>query len=154
VPLLRPNSRRPKRIELNTPIVPRAIMEAVCEEAGQWLGHPLPRRWIRELTCRANTIYANNPRFRRKIHARDEQGRDYLWSFARHWLAGLILKQRPHDYTRLPASFSIGQPLPVRAAIPSERPKAPARISPPIHRRTPSASARHSAFAAMHFSFP
>jgi hypothetical protein len=48
----RPTAQRSiPRIESDTPIVPRAIMEAVCEEAGVWLGQPLPRRWIRELTA-------------------------------------------------------------------------------------------------------
>ncbi len=65
----RPAWRRVPRIELDTPIVPRAVAEGVCEEAGLWLGQPLPRRWVRELTARANTIYAHNPRFRRKIRA-------------------------------------------------------------------------------------
>jgi len=32
------------RIELDTPIVPRAVAEGVWEEAGVWLGQPLPRR--------------------------------------------------------------------------------------------------------------
>ena len=44
------------RIESDTAIVPRAVMEAVWEEAAVWLGQPLPRRWIRELTAHANTI--------------------------------------------------------------------------------------------------
>ena len=59
--------QRIPRIESDTPILPRAVMEAVCEEAGVWLGQPLPRRWIRELTARANAVYARNPRFRRKV---------------------------------------------------------------------------------------
>ncbi len=74
----RPAWRRVPRIELDTPIVPRAVAEGVCEEAGLWLGQPLPRRWVRELTARANTIYAHNPRFRRKVRANGVSGRDYL----------------------------------------------------------------------------
>src|SRR3989442_11855097 len=85
--------QRIPRIESDTPIVPRAVMEAVCEEAGVWLGQPLPRRWIRELTARANTVYAHNPRFRRKVRARGARGRDYLWAFTRHWLTGLMWEQ-------------------------------------------------------------
>ena len=40
----RPVRRRVPRIELDTPIVPRAVAEGVWEEAGVWLGQPLPRR--------------------------------------------------------------------------------------------------------------
>jgi len=40
----RPARRRVPRIELDTPIVPRAVAEGVWEEAGLWLGQPLPRR--------------------------------------------------------------------------------------------------------------
>jgi hypothetical protein len=40
----RPARRRVPRIELDTPIVPRAVAEGVWEEAGAWLGQPLPRR--------------------------------------------------------------------------------------------------------------
>ena len=50
--------QRIPRIDSDTPIVPRAIIAAVCEEAGLWLGQPLPRRWLRELTARANVVYA------------------------------------------------------------------------------------------------
>src|SRR5207248_10130975 len=92
----RPAAQLPSapRTESDTPIVPRAVMEAVCEEAGVWLGHPLPRRWIRELTAYANTVYAHNPRFRRKVRALGNGGRDYLWAFVRHWLAGLRSEER------------------------------------------------------------
>ncbi len=38
----RPARPRVPRIELDTPIVPRAVAEGVCEEAGLWLGQPLP----------------------------------------------------------------------------------------------------------------
>jgi len=37
-------------MELETPLRPRAVAEAVWEEAGVWLEQPLPRRWLRELS--------------------------------------------------------------------------------------------------------
>ena len=101
--------RRCPRIELETPIVPRAVAECVCEEASAWLHEPLPRRWIRELTARANTVYAHNDRFRRHIRGNADRGRDYLWMFMRHWLAALVRAHRPQLYSRFPASFSVGQ---------------------------------------------
>src|SRR3989441_11173447 len=40
------------------------------------------------------------------------KGRDYLWAFARHWLAGLIWERRPHLDALLPSSYCRGHPLP------------------------------------------
>ena len=143
------------RIESDTPIVARAIMEAVCEEAGVWLGQPLPRRWIRELTARANAVYARNPRFRRKVRASGDSGRDYLWTFTRHWLAGLMWERRPQSHTRLPNSYGVGHPLPPKPSVPSRRPKTARRIPPSARLRSPPRSAPgYACAAAAHFPFP
>src|SRR5437773_2848981 len=131
--------QRIRRIESDTPIVPRAVMEAVCEEAGVWLGQPLPRRWVPELTAYANTVYAHNPRFRRKVRAPGNRGRDYLWAFTRHWLAGLMWERRPQLHARLPNSYSVGHPLPPKPAAPHNRLKAVRRIPPPARPRPHSA---------------
>jgi hypothetical protein len=104
------------RIAMETPLVPAAVAAAVCEEASIWLDEPLPRWWRRVLIRRANAIYARNPQFRRKIRGRDTHGRDWLWAFTRHWLAGLMLKHRPDLHERLPSSYQVGQPLPEETA--------------------------------------
>src|SRR6266567_4168166 len=140
--------QRIPQIESDTPIVPRAIMEAVCEEAGIWLGQPLPRRWIRELAARANAVYAHNPRFRRKVRARGNSGRDYLWAFTRHWLSGLMWERRPQLHARMPNSYSVGHPLPPKPTVPSVRPKTIRRIPPSARMRLPSRPAPDYAFAA------
>jgi hypothetical protein len=145
-----PRSPRVPRIELDTPLVPWALMEAVCEEAGVWLGHPLPRRWIRELTARANTIYAHNPRFRRKVQGAGNRGRDFLWAFARHWLAGLAYERRPALYAKLPASYCVGHPLPPKPSVPERLLKsAPSGL--PLRRRRPAPG--YAFAAAAHFPF-
>src|SRR3989442_143487 len=147
--------QRIPRIESDTPIVPRAVMEAVCEEAGVWLGQPLPRRWIRELTARANAVYAHNPRFRRKVRARGGSGRDYLWAFTRHWLTGLMWERRPQLHARLPNTYCVGHPLPPKPTVPSVRPKTIRRIPPAARLCSPPRPAPDYAFAAAaHFPFP
>ena len=147
--------QRLPRIESDTPIVPRAVMEAVCEEAGVWLGRPLPRRWLRELTARANAVYARNPRFRRKVRAKGDSGRDYLWSFTRHWLAGLMWERRPQLQARLLNSYNVGQPLPPKPFVPSRRPKTIRKIPPSTRLRPTPRPATNQAFAAAaHFHFP
>jgi len=143
------------RIELDTPIVPRAIAAAVIEEAGVWLGQPLPRRWIRELTAYANTVYAHNPRFRRKVRGQGTRGRDYLWAFVRHWLAGLMWERRPQLHAHLPNNYCVGHPLPPKPTVPSVRPKTIRSFLPSARLRPPPRPAPDYAFAAAaHFPFP
>jgi hypothetical protein len=101
-------------IERDTPIVPGAVAKAVWHEASAWLDVELPREWIRRLAIRANVIYFHNPRFRRKIRGPGNTGRDWLWIFARHWLAAMIRRRSPQLYARLPASYSVGCDLPDR----------------------------------------
>ena len=143
------------RIELDTPIVPSAIAVAVVEEAGVWLGQPLPRRWIRELTAYANTIYAHNPRFRRKVRGQGNTGRDYLWAFTRHWLAGLMWERRPQLHARLPNTYCVGHPLPPKPIVPPVRAKTVRSFPPAARQRPAPRPAPDYAFAAAaHFPFP
>jgi hypothetical protein len=101
-------------IERDTPIIPGAVAGAVWQEAGVWLDVELPREWIRRLAVRADVIYFHNPRFCRKIRGQGNTGRDWLWTFTRHWLAAMIQRRDYDLYTRLPASYSIGRDLPNR----------------------------------------
>ena len=111
----RPSRRRRKPrtgIEADTPLVPRAVATAVVEEAGVWLHQELPPEWVNKLVTRANTLYARHARFRRRLNAPGNAGRDWLWAFTRHWLAALLLKHRPDQHTRLPPGYQIGRALP------------------------------------------
>jgi len=101
-----------KRIDADTPIVPSAVAVAVWEEASSWLGAELPLSWIGQLTERANNIYANNSRFRSLLRHDGNAGRDWLWAFTRHWLAGLLWKYRRELHARLPSSYGVGRALP------------------------------------------
>ena len=118
MPLLtsgRPARRRrkpPMGIEAETPLVPRVVAAGVLAEAGVWLHQELPPGWVNVLVARANTLYARNARFRRRLQAPGNTGRDWLWAFTRHWLAALLLKHRPDQYTRLPPGYQIGRALP------------------------------------------
>jgi hypothetical protein len=102
------------RIEADTPIVPRAVVESVWEEACVWLGEELPRGWVWRLTAQANAIYARNPRFRQTLRREGKAGRDWLWAFTRHWLAAMIWKHRRDLHARLPAAYNVGRELPDR----------------------------------------
>ena len=97
------------RIEDDTPIVPRAAAELVCEEASLWLGEPFPRAWVAELAEHANAVYQHNARFRRLLGKR---GNILLVAFMRHWLCGLLDSRRPDLCQRLPNSYAVGEDLP------------------------------------------
>ena len=92
----------------DTPLVPRAAAEAVWEEACLLVGEELPREWIALLIEKSETIYGRSTRFRCRLRSPDHSGRDWLWAFMRHWLADLVLEQRPAWYSRLPARYAVG----------------------------------------------
>ena len=101
------------QFQSQTSIAPHSIASAVVEEASRWLGTPLPRRWVRELTARAETIYQHNGHFRRTLRTRGNVGRDRLWAFTRHWLCAIIARDRPHLHRLLPSSYNVGYDLPI-----------------------------------------
>ena len=106
------HARTRATIQQLTPIVPAAVAHAVWSEAVVWLGEELPRGWVRRLVAKADTIFSRNPGFRRRLLLQGNAGRDWLWAFMRHWLAALIWQHRRELYDRLPASYSVGEPLP------------------------------------------
>ena len=108
----------PTRIEDDTPIVPRAVAERVCEEASLWLGEPFPREWGAELAERANVVYQHNARFRQLLRKRGDAGIYWLAAFMRHWLCGLLASRRPDLRQRLPGSYAVGQDLPSATPAP------------------------------------
>jgi len=112
------------RIEDDTPLVPRAAAEFVCEEASRWLGEPFPRAWVAELAERANVVYQHNARFRRLLRKPGDAGSDWLAAFMRHWLCGLLASRRPDLDQRLPGSYATGQNLPPPPPPPTPNRKA------------------------------
>ncbi len=106
----------PVRIEADTPILPRAVAAAVCDEAAGGLGTELPVEWVSMLEARARAVYSRNPKFRRLIRGPGNSGRDWLWAFSRHWLAARLQRDRPSLYGWLPSAYKVGHPLPARAA--------------------------------------
>ncbi|MEY2429687.1 MAG: hypothetical protein QOJ40_2572 [Verrucomicrobiota bacterium] len=100
------------RIEDDTPIVPSALAEQICEEAGLWLGEAFPRKWMLELAERANVVYQHNARFRQLLRKAGDKGRDWLAAFMRHRLYALLASRRPDLCQRLPRSFANGRDLP------------------------------------------
>ena len=97
-----PDASLKPAIQDETGIVPSAVARTVCEEAGQWLGLPLPGEWVAELAEHAEVVYQHNPRFRRLLRRPGNAGRDWLQAFARHWLWAILASRRPELLSRLP----------------------------------------------------
>jgi len=114
-----------RRIQNDTPIVPGAVAEAVWEEATVYLKTELPRAWVRRLAVRANMIYQRNAQFRKLLHKDGDAGRDWLWAFARHWLAALIRNHFPELHSRLPVEYNTGVQLPLRRRGHADGPPGP-----------------------------
>ena len=107
-----PIARLPRRrIQNDTPIVPRAVAQAVWEEACVYLQAELPRAWVRRLAIRANLVYQRNAQFRALIRKNGDAGRDWLWAFTRHWLAAMVREHRNDLHSRLPAEYAVGRAL-------------------------------------------
>lgn len=104
--------RHARRIEDDTPLVPRAVADAVWEGAVMYLQTELPRAWRERLAIRAHRVYRRNAHFRALIRRSGDAGRDWLWSFTRHWLCSLIHQHRPELHRRLPREYNVGGNLP------------------------------------------
>jgi hypothetical protein len=63
-----------------------------------------------KLAHRAEAVFAHHP-FRQRLY-KSASGRDAILMFMRHWLAGVLAKERPALFRDLPESFKVGEPLP------------------------------------------
>lgn len=94
----------PSPIETQTPIVPRAVAEAVWEEASVWLDEPLPRAWIPALTRRADAIFKHNRQFRQLILREGNAGLGLALGFYAS-LAGWLGVETPPSSPRAAAGL-------------------------------------------------
>ena len=96
-------------IEEDTALLPLVVADRICREAARFLDDATPLEHAAALAERAETVYASNQAFKRKLRA--VAGRDTLDAFMRHWLTALIKEQSLALYRRLPQSFAVGKPL-------------------------------------------
>ena len=110
-------------IEKDTPIVPWAIAGSVVEEVHLYLhrkalGEEASRilhdedRLVSHLTAFAQGVYQHSKDVRKKIRGKGNSGRDYLYTFMRHWLSAELAKSHPSVFKLLPNDFKMGHPLP------------------------------------------
>ena len=104
-------------IERQTQLMPWIIADSVLGEASRWLDTGLPPEWADWLDARAERCFARHGQFHRLISARGAHGnagRENLYKFMRHWLAGRLARERPALYRRLPWAYALGRALPAR----------------------------------------
>jgi len=63
-----------------------------------------------QLAHRAEAVFAHHPSLQRRF--KSTRGREFILMFMRHWLAGVLAKERPALFRQLPESFKVGHPLP------------------------------------------
>lgn len=97
-------------IETETVLLPGVIAASVAAEAARFLCDDQPLGFAETLRERAEACYRNNENFERQIKGR--AGRDTLYCFMRHWLAGELKREAPALYAKLPHAFGNGEPLP------------------------------------------
>ena len=87
----------------------------VFDEVRHYFHTPIPEVFADTLARRAEAVFAHHPSWQRKYQSR--RGRGYILSSMRHWLAGVLARERPALFRQLPESFKIGHPLPRETAI-------------------------------------
>jgi hypothetical protein len=108
-----------RTISDDTPILPDVVALTVVDDVARFVDRTFSRRlaYIQQLTTRAERLYLHNPAFRRRVRGKGNGGRDYLYTFMRHWYAGLLMDNEPDAVRQLRQAgvweqFCNGQALP------------------------------------------
>jgi hypothetical protein len=76
------------------------------------LSHQMGEGLADKLAHRAEAVFVRHPFMQRRF--KSARGREFILTSMRHWLAGVLAKERPALFRDLPESFKIGQPLPMK----------------------------------------
>ena len=97
-------------IEKETMLLPSVVADCVIQELECWFRQAFHmREEMHAALCeRAQGCYQHNERFRKWLK-RPKQGRDYLYSFMRHWLTGEVKDRYPALYPKLPYEYWNGR---------------------------------------------
>jgi hypothetical protein len=112
--------------ERQTSYCPLYLAWRILDEARDYFRTPIPEAFADQLAHRAEAVFARHPFMQRQF--KSASGRAAILMFMRHWLAGVLAKERPALFRDLPESFKVGHPLPQKqtggtAAPPYHKPK-------------------------------
>lgn len=95
-------------IEADTPLIPYIVAESVIEKTRLIdRGEPLFDAAVRYLMNYADTVYAHNKNWAKKI--RGAGGREFLYAFMEHWFAAFLKDNAPEMFKKLPRGYGWGR---------------------------------------------
>lgn len=97
--------------ERHTTWCPLYLAWQVLDEARDYFRTEFSERYAEQLAGRAERVFAVNPFWQRRY--RRANGREELLASMRHWLAGVLAREKPALFRALPESYKPGKPLPV-----------------------------------------
>ncbi len=109
--------------ERQTSHCPLYLAWRILDEARGYCCTPIPQTYADKLARRAEAVFARHPFWQGKF--KSQRGRDAILVSMRHWLAGVLAREKPSLFRELPESFMLGEPLPLK---PLFRPKKTRRI--------------------------
>ena len=74
------------------------------------LSHQMGEGLANKLARRAEAVFAHHPSWQWRF--KSARGREFILTSMRHWLAGVLARERPALFRDLPESFKVGHPLP------------------------------------------
>jgi hypothetical protein len=118
--------------ERATSYCPLYLAWRIVDEARHYFRTEIPESYARKLARRAEAVFAHQPFWARKATPRAgarqqfecRRQREFILKFMRHWLAGVLARERPALFRALPESFKVGLELP-------QKPRSSGRQSAP-----------------------
>ena len=112
-----------REFERQTSYCPLYVAWRIVDEAQDYFRVPMPQAYADELANRAERVFAAHPFWRREVMG--ARGYGHILAFMRHWLSGVLAREKPALFRQLPESFKIGRPLPMepRPMSPQSKPR-------------------------------
>jgi len=107
------------QFETGTSYCPLYLAWQIVDEARDYFRTPIPEAFADKLARRAEAVFAHQPFWQRKYQS--ARGREYILMSMRHWLAGVLARERPALFRALPESFKVGLELPKEYVVPVGR---------------------------------
>jgi hypothetical protein len=109
-----------REFERQTSYCPLYLAWRIVDEAHDYFRTPIPEAFADKLAHRAEAVFAHQLFWARKASPRAgtrqqfeyRRQREFILMSMRHWLAGVLARERPALFRALPESFKVGHPLP------------------------------------------